>query len=316
VIGFHRAGVPRAVATCGTALTEQHVQVLKRFASKVVLAFDADNAGQGAAERFYEWETKYQVQVLVARFPPGKDPGELSVSQPELLAEAVKTATPFLGFRLERLLPISAANRSPDERGRLAQAAMAAINEHPDLNTRRIYAGEVANRLNIPAGDLIRLAEQRSRTPTVRVVTPERRVPENGEFAALAMLIQRWDDIAPWLTEDLFADEVSRRAFLALADGHGDVTAAIDIADGEAREVLERAAVADLDVDPEVEALNLIAAAVRRELRQRVRITDAEALREVAEARLQLEKLQTDRSPQHAAEWLLGWLHRRSEERS
>ena len=56
VIGFHRSGVPRAVATCGTALTEEHVRVLKRFASRVVLAFDADAAGQGAAEKFYEWE--------------------------------------------------------------------------------------------------------------------------------------------------------------------------------------------------------------------------------------------------------------------
>ncbi len=37
----------------------------KKYASRVVLAFDADNAGQGAAERFYEWEEKYQVQVSV-----------------------------------------------------------------------------------------------------------------------------------------------------------------------------------------------------------------------------------------------------------
>ncbi len=82
VIGFHRAGVKRAVATCGTALTEEHVRMLKRFASRVVLAFDADAAGQGAAEKFYEWEQKYQVQVSVASFPKGQDPGELSVSDP------------------------------------------------------------------------------------------------------------------------------------------------------------------------------------------------------------------------------------------
>ena len=63
VIGFFRAGVPRAVATCGTALTEDHVRTLKRFAKRVVLAFDADAAGQGAAERFYEWERKYAVSV-------------------------------------------------------------------------------------------------------------------------------------------------------------------------------------------------------------------------------------------------------------
>ena len=51
VIGFHVAGLPRAVAPCGTALTEDHVKLLTRFAKRVVLAFDADAAGQGAAER-------------------------------------------------------------------------------------------------------------------------------------------------------------------------------------------------------------------------------------------------------------------------
>ena len=56
VIGFRRAGVPRAVATCGTALTEDHVRLLKRFTNRIVLAFDADSAGQTAAERVYEWD--------------------------------------------------------------------------------------------------------------------------------------------------------------------------------------------------------------------------------------------------------------------
>ena len=75
----------RAVATCGTAFTEEHVRLLKRYASRVVLAFDADAAGQGAAERFYEWEQKYQVQVSVARFPEGKDPGDLAQRDPDAL---------------------------------------------------------------------------------------------------------------------------------------------------------------------------------------------------------------------------------------
>ena len=45
VIGFAAAGVPRAVATCGTSLTEDHIRVLKRFTNRIVLAYDADEAG-------------------------------------------------------------------------------------------------------------------------------------------------------------------------------------------------------------------------------------------------------------------------------
>ena len=315
VIGFHRAGIRRAVATCGTALTEQHVQMMKRFASRVVLAFDADKAGQGAAERFYEWEQKYQVQVAVARFPDGKDPGDLSLTDPDALAKAVDDALPFLGFRLQRTLggkPV----RSPEERARLAEQAMAVVNEHPSVDVRKIYAGQVATHTGLPVADMVRVAEQRNRRPAVHV-RPARQIgaSENAEFVAIALLMQRWDDIAPWLMEELFSEEPNRRAFLALAVSGGVIEAALDAADPEAREVLERAAVADLEADPEVEAMNLIAATVRRELSRRLRITDAVAIREDSEARVQMEHLHIGQSPQGAAEWLLGWLQRRNEER-
>ena len=104
VIGFHRSGVPTAVATCGTAFTEEHVKLLKRYTSRVVLAFDADAAGQGAAERFYEWERKYDVEVSVAKLLGGKDPGDLAQSDPESLPLAIEQASPFLAFRIDRVL--------------------------------------------------------------------------------------------------------------------------------------------------------------------------------------------------------------------
>ncbi len=266
VIGFHRAGVPRAVATCGTAFTEEHVRLIKRYASRVVLAFDADSAGQGAAERFYEWEQKYQVQVAVARLPDGKDPGELAQRDPAGLAKAVADAVPFLAFRLRRVVDRQAA-RTPEERVRLAERAMAVVNEHPDVNVRKLYAGEVATQTGLPVNDLVTIAQRRQRDPSLEIRRPRaEHLRENAEFAAITQLAQNWDSIAGWLIEELFHDEVHRRAFLALAAADGNLDAAIEAADPDAREVLERSAVADLDVDPEAEARNLIAAAVRREL--------------------------------------------------
>ena len=72
VIGFARAGLPAAVATCGTALTTDHVKLLRRYARKLVLAFDADSAGQAAAERFYQWEKEHDLEVTVADLPAGR----------------------------------------------------------------------------------------------------------------------------------------------------------------------------------------------------------------------------------------------------
>jgi DNA primase len=315
VIGFHRAGVKRAVATCGTALTEEHVRMLKRFASRVVLAFDADAAGQGAAEKFYEWEQKYQVQVSVAAFPKGKDPGELSQSDPQALAAAVDTALPFLGFRLQRVMTGRALN-SPEDRARLAEQAMAVVNEHPDANVRKLYAGQVASHTGLPINDLVAIASRRSARPVIRL-NESRRVgtSENAEFVAIALLLQRWHEMAGWLDEVLFVDDVARRAFLAVAEGDGSVGRSLDLADPEARELIERAAVADIDADPSIEGRNLIAAAVRRELARRVNETDRNEILANRDARLALERFDEPATGNDAAELLLGWLQRRNEER-
>ena len=78
VIGSLQAGVPWAVATCGTALAEEHFTLLRNFAKRIVLAYDADAAGQSATSRVYEWERKHEVDVVVADLPGGSDPGELA----------------------------------------------------------------------------------------------------------------------------------------------------------------------------------------------------------------------------------------------
>ena len=161
VIGFHRAGVPIAVATCGTALTAEHVRLLKRFAGRVVLAFDADAAGQGAAERFYEWERQFDVAVEVARLPRGKDPGELAGEDPVALRAAVEEAEPFLGFRVGRVLRAGGRVVTPEARAKLANGAMVVVNEHPDVNVRKLYAGQVAQHTGLPVADLVRVAERR-----------------------------------------------------------------------------------------------------------------------------------------------------------
>jgi DNA primase len=311
VIGFHRSGVRRAVATCGTALTEDHVRLLKRFAKKVVLAFDADNAGQGAAERFYEWEQRYKVEVGVAHFPQGKDPGDLANSDPGSLAKAVETAQPFLGFRLQRVLDAGSV-ATPEARSRTAEQAMAVINEHPDTNVRKIYAGQVATHVGIPVADLVKLAERRTRNPSVTIAaTPMNRRGDSAEFVVLALMFSHWDELANWLSEALFLDDVHRRAYLAVGAALGDVAQSLENADPDAREVLERAAVADVESQPVREAWNLLAAAVRRELAHRVTVSDPEQIQIDRSARLLLENLDTPNVAESAAEQLLGWLNGR-----
>jgi DNA primase len=196
---------------------------------------------------------------------------------------------------------------------------MAVVNEHPNANVRKLYAGEVATRVGLPVGDLVRIAESGARRPAVQVQARRARGPmENAEFAALVLLVQDWDTIAPWLVEALFDDDANRMAFLALADAQGDLGAALDAAPPDSREVLERAAVADLRIDALIEAKTLIAAAVRRELRDRTAFTDPAAIEEDRQARLDVQALNEadDELALLAAESLLGWLNRRTGDRA
>ncbi|MFW2381420.1 MAG: DNA primase, partial [Acidimicrobiales bacterium] len=144
VIGYHIAGVPRAVATCGTALTERHVKELKKYCNRVVLSFDGDNAGQNAAARFYEWEKHYDLDVRVVDLPAGVDPGDLAFSNPERLAAAVTQARPFLEFRVNRVLR-GADMDTVEGRARAAEEAIAVVMEHPDSLVRDAYALQIAD---------------------------------------------------------------------------------------------------------------------------------------------------------------------------
>ena len=172
VIGFHRAGVPLAVATCGTALTDDHVTVLTRFAARrLVLAFDADTAGQAAAERFYRWEREHDLEVAVADLPPGQDPADVARDDPDRLAAAVDKATPFLRFRLDRAF--DAADLASNEgRARAAERALEIVAEHPTELVRDQYLMDVASRCRVEPDRLRTLLEQvRARPPRPAAAT-------------------------------------------------------------------------------------------------------------------------------------------------
>jgi DNA primase len=306
VIGFHKSGLPVAVATCGTALTEEHVRLMKRYARNIVLAFDADSAGQGAAEKFYAWESKYDISVSVAQFPEGQDPGELAQKNPQALETAVAEAVPFLGFRLSRLFDAHPL-RSPEVRARVANKAMELINEHPDANVRRLYAGQVASHTGVSAAELVKVADKGGSIASA-VAAPIIQAADGAGFVALSLLIHEWDAIAPWLIEELFADDPSRDAFRALAQADGQVHAALLLATPEGAEIIERAAVYSANADPYVEARSLIAAAVRRELPRRRGDDDLGTAQMQRSVRIALDDLAKPDKSTVVAVQLLQWL--------
>lgn len=76
VVMAHQYGVSNVVSILGTAMTEQHLQILRRFADRVVLLFDADTAGDAAVDRAVELFLTQPVEISIATMPDGVDPDE------------------------------------------------------------------------------------------------------------------------------------------------------------------------------------------------------------------------------------------------
>jgi DNA primase len=171
VIAFHLAGMPVAVATCGTALGEEHLDLLRRFSERVVLAFDADEAGAGAAIRGFDRSVPGDLDLRVALLPEGRDPADLVADGDSgTLEKAITDSLPLLQFRIERELDRFDL-AEPEARGRAVHAAAQLITLHPDPVIRKEYAVLVSRRTGV---EVAQIEGANRPPPSGRVLAPER----------------------------------------------------------------------------------------------------------------------------------------------
>ena len=169
VIAFHIAGMPLAVATCGTALGEGHFDLLRRFAPRVVLAFDADAAGAGAAIRGDELRitSDLGLELHVAEMPQGRDPADLVQNgQENLLKEAVKNSKAITAFRIDQILARYDLHQLA-ARTRAMREAVELLANHPDDADLTQHAFAVADWTRFGRDRVlqeIEIASQRSAT--------------------------------------------------------------------------------------------------------------------------------------------------------
>lgn len=105
VVMAHQFGAANVVSPLGTALTEQHVSILRRFADKIVLLFDADAAGDTAVDRSVELFLTQPIEILIASMPPGVDPDEyfLAHGVEQFEKEVIGSATDALTYKWKQL---------------------------------------------------------------------------------------------------------------------------------------------------------------------------------------------------------------------
>ncbi|MDW3179919.1 MAG: DNA primase [Acidimicrobiia bacterium] len=271
VTGFGRAGIHSAVATCGTALTDDHLKLLKRFTNRIVLAFDADDAGKAAADRVYEWEGKYSIEVMVADLPAGVDPDDLSRSDPERLRESVTNALSFLEFRLERLLARHSMD-SIEHRARAAEDAIQLVAEHPNALVRDQYVMTIADRCRMDADrlrEMVRNPKRRSATVAEAPLFPApQQGSDNVEDQAIQLMIGHDHDVSDLLSVGLFVTPMRGEIFAAVRDAP-TVREAIDMLGADESNLLrELTASSDEGLDANAVASRLLAKAADRLARQ------------------------------------------------
>ena len=148
-ISLWQNGVPNVVASLGTAFTEAQAQALARLAERVVIAFDADAAGEAAARRTLDILRAAGLRVAVMQLPAGKDPDEFARQfGPAAVAAAIAKAVPLVEYKLNQVLPPAGAV-SVEAKARAVEAALAIIAEVESAVEREGYMELVAQRLGI-----------------------------------------------------------------------------------------------------------------------------------------------------------------------
>ncbi|MBY8850561.1 DNA primase [Saccharothrix longispora] len=111
VMAMHLAGVPTAVASCGTAFGPDHMNVLRRLliddslSGEVIFTFDGDAAGQKAALKAFEGEQQFSAQTYIAVAPDGMDPCELRQEKGDVaVRDLVARRTPLVEFAIKAQL--------------------------------------------------------------------------------------------------------------------------------------------------------------------------------------------------------------------
>lgn len=192
-IAAHQFGHANVVAAMGTALTEAQIGLLKRSTKRVVLALDADAAGQMATIRSLEtmqdalehddvpvpdalgivrFERRLKADISIVSLPEGKDPDELIRKTPERWPEIVGSAQPFIAFYIDR---VAADANDADPRSKSSVIARVAplIRQLPDRIVQSHYVDRLAARLKIDP----RLAESEIRRSAL-TTSANRTVPE------------------------------------------------------------------------------------------------------------------------------------------
>ncbi len=245
VISLMQAGVPNVVATLGTALGSDHLKLLSRFTHRVVLVFDADEAGQKAAARgldlmrefylgpeyrkFDQFAQTRHLDLFVAALPANMDPADFAAGQGgEAFKKLLAGAKPLVDFCLNTAFT-AGDRKTVGGREKIASRAVEIIAILPSPVAREQYLKAVAEHLHTSYEALFDefskyLARREpGRTQTTATGPAKKDASRNAETAVVRFILQssRGVELLTVLTPEYFSHPDMRAVFEHLRADHG-----------------------------------------------------------------------------------------------
>ncbi len=202
VISLYQAGIKNVVATLGTALTSDHLHLLSRFTSRVVLLFDADKAGMAAAERGLDLLGQSKVDVFVLSLPAGKDPADFITSEGrDAFKKRLGSAVSLIGFCINQVLKKHDL-KDPLGKTKAVDEAVGVIARLDNVILKEDYLKKLGDRLNISYDSLLaqmKKVKRRKFETEDSVVTVLLDAQAKSEREALKFILQYPDRVSKFL---------------------------------------------------------------------------------------------------------------------
>jgi len=127
VIACHQAGMENTVAVSGTALTEEQLNIIKRYTGKIKIGFDMDQAGELATQKSLGLCFEKELNTYVVELPEGKDAAELAKKDPQKLEMSVKNAQEAMEYLLQKSILKNDKNKATGQKA-IAEEMLGYIN--------------------------------------------------------------------------------------------------------------------------------------------------------------------------------------------
>jgi DNA primase len=222
LLTLHQFGLKHNVATLGTALTAQHVRILKRYTKNLITVFDADEAGIQASLRALPLFLEEEVAGKTVLLPEGEDPDEfLRKGNLEDFEERVIHAVPLIDFFFEWLMKTHDI-KSIDGKVKVAEEGMALIDKIPNKIRKNFYTKALAEKLDLPESLLM---ERLRSSPKDRIKAEEdlkkrpieRSFPKSEEMVVRLMI--HHPEMIPAITKEGILREFESPVLQKMAEG-------------------------------------------------------------------------------------------------